>query len=261
MPAFLDGLFMGLGFTIALTVIGAVRESSAPAPVCRRFAAAGPELQGGELHLLPAHMNVLMMILPPGGFIATGLMVKSSKRVLDLRAGKRNPDGWRPQRRLIPESRHEPVLFPTHGRGHCPGGARGWPATVAGVEPEQTTSCGHCASSASCSAHNQEAAGMGTVASRLQARRFMITTPAAAREVAQSQRYDQHIPPSGEDEIGRLVDSFNDMLGELRARDASLREHQEHLEELVEGRTAELRAAKEQAEAASQAKSEFLACQ
>ena len=40
-----------------------------------------------ELHLLPAHMNVLMMILPPGGFIATGLMVVG-KRVLDLRAGK-----------------------------------------------------------------------------------------------------------------------------------------------------------------------------
>ena len=87
----------------------------------------------------------------------------------------------------------------------------------------------------------------------------VLRLAAAAREVAQSQRYDQHIPPSGEDEIGRLVDSFNDMLGELRARDASLREHQEHLEELVEGRTAELRAAKEQAEAASQAKSEFLA--
>ncbi|MCK6437977.1 SoxR reducing system RseC family protein [Rivihabitans pingtungensis] len=47
------------------------------------------------------------------------------------------------------------------------------------LEPEQTTSCGHCASSASCSAHSQEAAGMGTVASRLQARRFMITAPAA----------------------------------------------------------------------------------
>ena len=87
----------------------------------------------------------------------------------------------------------------------------------------------------------------------------VLRLAAAAREVAESQRYDQHIPRSGEDEIGRLVDSFNDMLGELRARDASLREHQEHLEELVEGRTAELRAAKEQAEAASQAKSEFLA--
>jgi sigma-E factor negative regulatory protein RseC len=40
------------------------------------------------------------------------------------------------------------------------------------LEPEQTTSCGHCASSASCG--TREAAGMGTVTSRLQARRFLL---------------------------------------------------------------------------------------
>ena len=88
MPAFLDGLFMGLGFTIALTVIGAVREIIGSGTL---FADAslllGPSFKAIELHLLPAHMNVLMMILPPGGFIATGLMVVG-KRVLDLRAGK-----------------------------------------------------------------------------------------------------------------------------------------------------------------------------
>jgi electron transport complex protein RnfE len=32
-------------------------------------------------------MGVLMMILPPGGFLVTGLMVVA-KRLLDLRAGK-----------------------------------------------------------------------------------------------------------------------------------------------------------------------------
>jgi signal transduction histidine kinase/CheY-like chemotaxis protein/HPt (histidine-containing phosphotransfer) domain-containing protein len=80
-----------------------------------------------------------------------------------------------------------------------------------------------------------------------------------ARNVAQTQRYDLHIVKTSHDEIGVLVDSFNEMLGEIQTRDASLREHRDHLEDVVEGRTAELRAAKEQAEAASQAKSEFLA--
>ena len=87
-PAFLDGLFMGLGFTIALTVIGAVREIIGSGTL---FADAslllGPSFKVIEMRLLPADMGVLMMILPPGGFIVTGLLVVG-KRLLDLAAGK-----------------------------------------------------------------------------------------------------------------------------------------------------------------------------
>ena len=88
MPACLDGLFMGLGFTIALTAIGAVREIIGSGTL---FADAslllGPSFKVIELRVLPSEMNVLMMILPPGGFIVTGLLVVA-KRMLDLRAGK-----------------------------------------------------------------------------------------------------------------------------------------------------------------------------
>lgn len=88
LPSFLDGLFMGLGFTIALTAIGAVREISGNGTL---FADAslllGPAFKAIELRLLPADMGVLMMILPPGGFLVTGLLVVV-KRLLDLRAGK-----------------------------------------------------------------------------------------------------------------------------------------------------------------------------
>jgi signal transduction histidine kinase/DNA-binding response OmpR family regulator/HPt (histidine-containing phosphotransfer) domain-containing protein len=80
-----------------------------------------------------------------------------------------------------------------------------------------------------------------------------------ARNVAQTQRYDLQIDKTSDDEIGILVDSFNEMLGEIQARDTSLLEHRDHLEEMIEDRTAELRKAKEHAEAASRAKSEFLA--
>jgi len=88
LPALLDGLFMGLGFTIALTTVGAVREIIGSGTL---FADAslllGPSFKVIELRLLPADMGVLMMILPPGGFIVTGLLVVV-KRMLDLRAGK-----------------------------------------------------------------------------------------------------------------------------------------------------------------------------
>jgi electron transport complex protein RnfE len=88
MPALLDGLFMGLGFTIALTGIGAVREIIGNGTL---FADAslllGPAFKAIEMRLLPADTGVLMMILPPGGFLVTGLLVVV-KRMIDLRAGK-----------------------------------------------------------------------------------------------------------------------------------------------------------------------------
>lgn len=49
------------------------------------------------------------------------------------------------------------------------------------LEPEQTTSCGHCASSASCSmSDSREVPGVGTVASRLIARRFALAEQTSA---------------------------------------------------------------------------------
>ena len=47
---------------------------------------------------------------------------------------------------------------------------------VAWLEPEQTTSCGHCASSSSCGAK-----GIGTVGARLEARRFPMDNDDALR--------------------------------------------------------------------------------
>lgn len=56
------------------------------------------------------------------------------------------------------------------------------------LEPEQTTSCGHCASSASCGASAREAAGIGTVTSRLQARRFMLDNPEGSSGFQEGER-------------------------------------------------------------------------
>lgn len=88
LPSLMDGIFMGLGFTLALTVIGAVREIVGAGTL---FADAslllGPAFKFMEMRILPPDTGVLMMILPPGGFLAAGLLV-AGKRLLDVRAGK-----------------------------------------------------------------------------------------------------------------------------------------------------------------------------
>ena len=88
LPALLDGLFMGLGFTIALTGIGAVREIIGNGTLFSDASLLlGPAFKAIEFRLLPADTGVLMMILPPGGFLVTGLLVVV-KRMLDVAAGK-----------------------------------------------------------------------------------------------------------------------------------------------------------------------------
>ena len=61
------------------------------------------------------------------------------------------------------------------------------------------------------------------------------------------------------DEIGDLVDGFNEMLAEVEKRDRALESYSQDLELQVATRTRELETAKEAAEAASEAKSRFLA--
>ena len=60
-------------------------------------------------------------------------------------------------------------------------------------------------------------------------------------------------------ELDALASGFNGMLDQIQQRDVRLAAQREHLEDEVQARTAELRGAKEAAEAASRAKSEFLA--
>ena len=58
----LDGLFMGLGFTWALTLVGMVREILGAGSIF------GHSLIGGN-------DGMLLFILPPGGFICLGLLM------------------------------------------------------------------------------------------------------------------------------------------------------------------------------------------
>ncbi|MEO1677770.1 MAG: electron transport complex subunit E [Pseudomonadota bacterium] len=71
-----DGLMMGLGFTLALVALGAVREVIGSGTL---FADAslllGPHFGFLEVTLFPDYTGFLLLILPPGGFIALGALL------------------------------------------------------------------------------------------------------------------------------------------------------------------------------------------
>jgi signal transduction histidine kinase/DNA-binding response OmpR family regulator len=81
----------------------------------------------------------------------------------------------------------------------------------------------------------------------------------AAQKVSASQNYNLRIAHERTDELGTLIDSFNDMLAQIEGRGAALTHHRDELERQVSVRTEQLEKAKNAAEAASRAKSAFLA--
>jgi len=87
-----------------------------------------------------------------------------------------------------------------------------------------------------------------------------------ARQVSTRKDYSIRATKSSTDELGALIDGFNEMLAQIQSRDQDLQRSRDSLEEQVSSRTLELRranadltVAKERAEDASRAKSEFLA--
>ncbi|NOU21769.1 MAG: HAMP domain-containing protein, partial [Methyloglobulus sp.] len=81
----------------------------------------------------------------------------------------------------------------------------------------------------------------------------------AMRSVTHEKNFARRINQVSTDEFGEMTTVYNTMLTEIQQRDDKLLQHRNHLEQEVETRTAELRHAKEHAEAANAAKSQFLA--
>ena len=89
--------------------------------------------------------------------------------------------------------------------------------------------------------------------------RPIVALTRAMREVEGDHDYARTVDIAADDEIGELVSSFNRMLHEVSVRDARLAHYAAGLEQEVSDRTAELSVAKNVAEAANGAKSDFLA--
>ncbi len=81
----------------------------------------------------------------------------------------------------------------------------------------------------------------------------------AIDRIANTNDYQHRVKVSRSDELGTMICGFNHMLGQLQLRDEELIKHRNNLEQEVSLRTRELQLAKDKAEAASRAKSEFMA--
>lgn len=87
--ATLDAIAMGLGLTLVLILLGGMRELAGMGTLF-----SGIELVFGEaarpwiLHVLPDYQGFLLAILPPGAFIALGLLI-AARNWLNTRAEQR----------------------------------------------------------------------------------------------------------------------------------------------------------------------------
>jgi len=86
-----DGLFMGLGFTAVLVVLGGMRELIGMGTVlAQAHIMFGEAARNITLQFSDTHSVFLLAILPPGAFIGLGLMI-AVKNVIDRRiAAKEN---------------------------------------------------------------------------------------------------------------------------------------------------------------------------
>jgi Na+-translocating ferredoxin:NAD+ oxidoreductase subunit E len=73
LPAIVDGLFMGIGFTWALTMIGAIREIIGSGTLFSNASLLlGDTFSFLEVTVIPDYRGLLLIVLPPGGFLVLG---------------------------------------------------------------------------------------------------------------------------------------------------------------------------------------------
>ena len=75
----IDAIAMGLGLTLVLIVLGAIRELAGQGTLLSGIDLVfGEAAKGFVLHVLPDYQGFLLAILPPGAFIALGLLIAAN---------------------------------------------------------------------------------------------------------------------------------------------------------------------------------------
>jgi signal transduction histidine kinase/CheY-like chemotaxis protein/HPt (histidine-containing phosphotransfer) domain-containing protein len=94
----------------------------------------------------------------------------------------------------------------------------------------------------------------------------ILSLTQTAREIAEKKNYSSRTVKTSNDELGTLIDCFNEMLRQIELRDAELATHRDQLEAQVARRTEELQSAnvqlttaRDKADEANRAKTSFLA--
>jgi len=91
LPAALDGLVMGIGLTLVLTLLGGMRELLGQGTLLSGIdLALGDAAKKFVMTVIPDYPGFLLAMLPPGAFIGLGLLI-ALKNYLDLRAAQKRP--------------------------------------------------------------------------------------------------------------------------------------------------------------------------
>ena len=87
--AFVDGLFMGLGFTAVLVMLGAMREAIGFGTfLSQAHLMFGEAAREFSITLFDDYRGYLLAILPPGAFIGLGLLI-AVKNIIDKKQASR----------------------------------------------------------------------------------------------------------------------------------------------------------------------------
>lgn len=102
LPSATDGLMMGLGFAAVLVLLGAIRELFGQGTLFANMELLlGPVAADWQITVF-ADYSFLFLVLPPGAFFATGLLI-AAKNVIDDRRQRRQvqQDGQAPESRRV----------------------------------------------------------------------------------------------------------------------------------------------------------------